>query len=872
MSSVLEEVPLEISAEEIAAVLEKEQRERKKQASKEYKELGRTSALIRYGAVAFTVLVCAYIIVVLHFNYKAPKTIILTPGGNFGDTASIAFVDNAALLLLYNVLNNLTVYCTPPLTNPVMKNAYTGQSRAATNAAWEAINAYIKGDPTNYTEGCYLYGLVAAETRAGKGLGPVDMCQGYVHIGIDIFHGYFNLTMPANITQYLTLAYKLMYPLNMFWNNSIDPINMQNQVISQMFVIAQCLAGQGALCYPIIDVETLAIQFCNQYFANGFGDTNYYGTQYMPWLGFAFPGLMQRSGDNSFVPEAIKILSVQNVLNVLNDTVDIQTPVQTIYIVGDVATTTPGLPNLLASMFYNVSIVYQPPQTSIINYLISLNEIIDQYAQVSQSLLVIGRYGQDANSYNSINFIRNTYPIPAFMLFSNLLFSNDTFVATTQNLGKINLEIANIAASRAIINVIDFNTTLPNYDNLYSQEYLNEKYVANYIGYTSSSPLYVTITETMQLLDTFAIKNVAINGFDFGGHIDSLIRDMDVKDNDKGFGFINLPLTLYMDIDVANTTAFGAAGEPIIPPTSFDYRKVNPGCLPAVQNQGTCNCCWAWSTAMAMSSRFCLRGLTNGPAPLSAGHLTSCSGTSSVNGCVPNTPGVAFSFFITNGVVDNICFPSKTITCSSSQVPCMEQPCLVNCGSTYQLYKNEYVGGSPYYIINGQDAFESELSLNGPFVSCFSIPTDFFSFFQNNPKGCYSNEDASVNGGHCVYAIGYDEQNMYFRNSWGQSWGNQGDFCIKKGLQRVKKTTWFINSGWAGKSAVVTQYGKATVIPANDGRQTTILVSNNAQVNNIPQPTTPTPRPRPPPSFAPHQTPSVILITIVNVILILMMV
>ena len=45
MSSALEEVPLEISAEEITAVLEKEQRERKKQASKEYKELGRTSVV-----------------------------------------------------------------------------------------------------------------------------------------------------------------------------------------------------------------------------------------------------------------------------------------------------------------------------------------------------------------------------------------------------------------------------------------------------------------------------------------------------------------------------------------------------------------------------------------------------------------------------------------------------------------------------------------------------------------------------------------------------------------------------------------------------------------------------------------------------------
>ena len=117
--------------------------------------------------------------------------------------------------------------------------------------------------------------------------------------------------------------------------------------------------------------------------------------------------------------------------------------------------------------------------------------------------------------------------------------------------------------------------------------------IANYIGYTSSSPLYVTITETMQLLDTFAIKNVAINGIDFGGHIDAVISGIDLTDGDKALGFLNLPLTLYMDIDVANTTAFGASGEPIAYPDAFDYRTANPGCMPAVLNQGTCNCCWA---------------------------------------------------------------------------------------------------------------------------------------------------------------------------------------------------------------------------------------------------------------------------------------
>jgi hypothetical protein len=861
--------PPTINSVNLAAALSAGKEDLRRRDLTSAKQKATNTFYLKLFIVGFTIMVCAIFLITWLFSQKQSKRIILVPGGNFGNVSNIPFIDNGALLLMYYLLNNLTVSCTPPLNATVMQTAYTGQSREATNIAWEGIRQYVKGDPRNLSTGCYFYGLLSAEARAGDGLGPVDMCQGYVHAGIDIFHAYFNLQMPANITQYLTQAYNLMYPLNMFWKNSVDPQNMQNQVVAQMYLIAQCLAGQGALCSPIINVEQLAVNFCNQYFANGPADTGYYGEEYMPWLGFPFPGVMQRSGDNYFVPEAVKLLTTQNIIDIANDTVLVEFPIYDVYIAGDVLVTSPAMELLIESLLYNVTLHTQPAGTTLYNYLLSLNSIVDTYVSNQQTFLILGRYAEDSNTYNGASILRNVYPTPAFFLFSNVLLANDSFPVTDINLGKINLEISNFATSRSVMNVVDFNTTLPNYDNLYSQQYLYEKYVANYIDFSAGNVLYITMTETMQLLNSFSLKNTVINGIDFGGLVTTYENNIVLQQNNLNYGFVSMPFTIYMDIDVMNDTVVDVFGDAVSYPASYDIRSANPNCLAPVKNQGSCSNCYAQSTISAMSTRFCMRGLTSTPAPISTGHATSCYGDKTINGCAPSSPGYIYSFLIETGVVDETCFPTKTITCPNNQFPCQEQPCQVNCGSKYSVFKDEYISGTPYYIVNGEAAFRSELYFNGPFASCFYVPTDFFDFFKANPNGCYSNEVASVSGGHCVLAIGYSENNLYFRNSWGQSWGNKGDFCVKSNMARAQKIPWFTNSGWAGKAGSITQYGSNTVVPANTGRNPALLTSQNAPIANVPQPPpTPTARPRPP-SASVSVHPSVISIIIPLLIMII---
>jgi hypothetical protein len=533
-----------------------------------------------------------------------------------------------------------------------------------------------------------------------------------------------------------------------------------------------------------------------------------------------------------------------------------------IYIIGDVLTTTPNMQLLLNTIYAGVP-QYYPAEvnTSVAAYLTVIQKNL-QLLDANKTIMGVGRYCQDPVSYQGFNFINsNSDPPPFLFLFSNLCFPSDPFVASESNQGLLNLDVLNNPASRAVMLVADFNTTLPYFDNLYVfQDYVNEKLVSAFIAFTSNYATVVTANETQQLYNTFSLKNVMINGVDLGGEINGLIVKEELDLAGYGIGFNNVAGSLLSYVDVmAGPVVFGATGEVAPTPDAYDYRYAsNSNCLAKGFSQGDCQNCWAVSSTLSARTRYCLSGKTAGPAPISIGHVTSCADAPTVNGCVASHPMVAYTFMGLKGAISESCFPSKTITCTSQQRPCPEQPCQVTCTKAYDKYTN--VASPAYYSIINQVAYESDLYHNGPFSACFSVPTDFTSFFAANPTGCYANENTPTSGGHCVMAIAYDASYLYFRNSWGTGWGNKGDFCIKKGMARTRKGSWFTNEGWAGTAGAVTTYSNQATVPANSGRDPAVVLSSD-QIN------VPTPKP-PTPSGAPFLKPNIFFLVSVLLLLI----
>ena len=93
---------------------------------------------------------------------------------------------------------------------------------------------------------------------------------------------------------------------------------------------------------------------------------------------------------------------------------------------------------------------------------------------------------------------------------------------------------------------------------------------------------------------------------------------------------------------------------------------------------------------------------------------------------------------------------------------------------TTQNYKKIKKGGSPepdkinmYGMLGSVFAMQRSLLVNGPFILALPVydsnSCDFWNGFH-------------FEGGHAVACVGYDEEGLIIRNSWGSQWGLNG-YC-----------------------------------------------------------------------------------------------
>jgi cathepsin B len=207
-------------------------------------------------------------------------------------------------------------------------------------------------------------------------------------------------------------------------------------------------------------------------------------------------------------------------------------------------------------------------------------------------------------------------------------------------------------------------------------------------------------------------------------------------------------------------------------PDEYDMRDAFSACSSPVKvfDQGSCGGCWALSTAGTISDRFCAAGVD---VILSPQDVLDCV-TGESKGCNGGFTEDGFDFANDEGIRTEACVPftAEDGFCSSSCT-----------GSSGEDDKKYYTKSFAQYVSSKEDDIKAELVAHGSVSAVFEVFSDFFGY----TGGVYSHESGDYAGLHAVVLVGYgtsDEGVDYWsvRNSWGEDFGEEGHFRIKRGL------------------------------------------------------------------------------------------
>ncbi len=208
--------------------------------------------------------------------------------------------------------------------------------------------------------------------------------------------------------------------------------------------------------------------------------------------------------------------------------------------------------------------------------------------------------------------------------------------------------------------------------------------------------------------------------------------------------------------------------------------------LSQVRDQGDCGACVAFSVLGAMEAR--LRVLNNNSElqiDLSEQDIVSCGPIGSdYGGCLGNKFDRVCSYLHQYGVVEEACFPY-----SESEISCDNR-----CEDDYTAFIDRWRLLSWSYIwyvrylgwdntlyqgqfyIPSVDTIKEEL-LEGPVPGGMAVFSDFYDYY----GGVYDPIEFTYEGLHSVIIVGWDDSQRSWicRNSWGDAWGDSGNFLIK---------------------------------------------------------------------------------------------
>ena len=229
---------------------------------------------------------------------------------------------------------------------------------------------------------------------------------------------------------------------------------------------------------------------------------------------------------------------------------------------------------------------------------------------------------------------------------------------------------------------------------------------------------------------------------------------------------------------------------------NWDWSNVNgESYLSKPQSQGECGSCYIFSTVGSLESR--LRILTNMEDKTEFSRQFPVSCNFYTEGCKGGYPYLVAKFFNEFEIVPNDCFPYK-----ASQVSCNQVCDYTKNKKKYTVSKYEFLGG--FYGNTTEEDMIKEIRARGP-TPGHVLANNVFSLYSGgiltgtklifnsdtSPTKNTLNEKGLTfeNFTHGIMIVGYGEENgikfWKCKNSWGESWGENGFFRIQRGIDEL---------------------------------------------------------------------------------------
>jgi cathepsin L len=195
-------------------------------------------------------------------------------------------------------------------------------------------------------------------------------------------------------------------------------------------------------------------------------------------------------------------------------------------------------------------------------------------------------------------------------------------------------------------------------------------------------------------------------------------------------------------------------------PDAVDW--VAAGAVTPVKNQLSCGSCWAFSTTGSVEGAWFKA--KNQLVSLSEQQLVDCSSAEGNAGCNGGLMDKAFKFIEANGICTETSYPYKAAdgTCQK-------------CTSAVKITSFADV------LPNNEDALQAAVAGQPVSIALCASGQDF----QFYSSGVYSNTNCCTNLDHGVLVVGYGALGgvdyWKVKNSWGESWGDQGYILLKRG-------------------------------------------------------------------------------------------
>jgi cathepsin F len=202
-------------------------------------------------------------------------------------------------------------------------------------------------------------------------------------------------------------------------------------------------------------------------------------------------------------------------------------------------------------------------------------------------------------------------------------------------------------------------------------------------------------------------------------------------------------------------------------PENFDWRDFNV--MGPVKKQGKCGGCWAFTTVGTIEAYYTIK--TGKKKVFSEQQLLDCNKLAM--GCDGGNMRQGYEYLVSNGLMLQEEYPFELENPKKN----IEYNCRYN-------EKNTYVKVKHFEIISkDEEEMKKILYEKGPLSA--SINSHLLMFYKDGIFDPYLNFICKTGVNHAVILVGYGVENgvKYWtvKNSWGDNWGDNGYFKIKRG-------------------------------------------------------------------------------------------